>query len=215
MESIRLGKRSRIAELSQCGFVCVIAAVVTACGLQNGPASGTSHRAHRAHRTHPAHRTPQATAGGQACGRPDLRVKLDTHSAGVAAGTSYIPLDFTNVSAAGCRLSGFPVVTLAASSAGKQIGSAGTADRSLAAENLELRAGQTAHIWLRLVDVANLPRAQCRPVTAAGLRISLPADDATIFIKHSVTTCAKRVNGTDLLTVEPFQAGRALPGRAQ
>jgi hypothetical protein len=142
-------------------------------------------------------------------------VRLDARAAGVAAGTAVLPLDFTNVSKASCRLAGDPTVKLVASRHGKQIGSAATVDDGLVAKALELPAGRTAHIWLRLFDVMNLPAALCRPASAAGLRVALPGQARTTFISHPLTMCAKRVHGADILTVEPFRLGQALPGAAQ
>jgi len=141
-------------------------------------------------------------------------VTLDIRSAGVAAGSSYVPLDFTNVSAFPCRLAGFPTVTLTSRS-GKQLGAGGQADRGLAAESLMLGAGQTAHVWLHLLDVMNLPPASCRPVAAAGLRVALPGQASAIFISHAVTTCGRPVHGTEILIVDPFRPGQARRGTAR
>lgn len=196
--------------LKQPGLVAATAATaalclaVAACGLQKGAHPGClNSRVHR------------AKAAAKACGRVAVRVRLDTGSAGVAAGTATLPLDFTNTSATPCRLAGFPVVTLATSRDGKQVGIAATADMSLAARALSLGAGQTAHIWLKILDVMNLPASQCQPVGAAGLRVALPGQSAATFISHALTTCAKVVPGADILTVEPFRLGQALPGTAQ
>jgi len=150
-----------------------------------------------------------------ACTTAHLVVTLDLSSAGVAAGTSLIPLDFTNVGATTCRLAGFAFVTFATSRSGSQVGAAATADRSVAAKTLLLGAGQTGHLWLKIVQAANLPTSQCRPQTVAGLRVRLPGQASAIFVAHQFMTCAKRVHGTDILTVEPFQAGRAHSGTAQ
>jgi hypothetical protein len=148
------------------------------------------------------------------CAPSAIRVRLDTQAAGVAAGSSYVPVDFTNISRTACQLAGYPVVTLA-SQAGKQIGTEGTADRSLATERVVLAAGQVAHIWLRLLDVINFPSARCRPAPVAGLRIGLPGYAAATFLRHPMTTCSEQVQGTEIMTVEPFRPGRAQPGTAQ
>jgi hypothetical protein len=141
-------------------------------------------------------------------------VTLDIHSAGVAAGSSYVPLDFTNVSKLPCRLTGFPTVTLASRS-GKEVGTGGQADRSLAPETLMLAVGHTAHVWLHLVNVMNLPAAKCRPIAAAGLRVALPGHASATFVSHAVITCGKQVRGTEILMVEPFRPGLARLGTAR
>ena len=201
-------------------LICAIALLAAACGLQKTPHAGGSHSHHR-----PAAATPSASgtprtsrsphAAVTSCTMAQLQVRLDTGSAGVAAGSSFIPLDFTNVGGASCTLSGFPQVSVAAGSTGKQLGAAGTLDRSAAAELMVLSSGQSAHIWLRLVDVANIPAPQCDPVAGAGLRVSLPGQQHGTYIAHSMMTCARPVTGTDVLTVEPFRPGAARPGTAQ
>jgi Protein of unknown function (DUF4232) len=158
----------------------------------------------------PATSSPVAAA---ACRPARIRLRLDLGSAGVAAGSSYLPIDFTNVSALPCHLSGFPTVTLASRS-GQQVGAAGRADRALAAENLLLGAGQTVHVWLHLIDVKDLPAARCQPVTAAGLRVALPGQASASFLGDALTTCHKQVHGTDILVIEPFRPGQARQGTA-
>ncbi len=200
-------------------LVCAVAMLAAACGLQRAPHAVGNHR-HRASVTPPASGTPRTSprsprAAVTACTISQLQIRLDTGSAGVAAGSSYLPLDFTNIGAASCRLAGFPQVSVATSSSGKQLGAAGTLDRSATAAEMVLSAGQSAHIWLRFLDIADIPAAQCHPVAAAGLRVSLPGQRPGTFVAHSMTTCARSVAGTDVLTVEPFRPGAARPGSAQ
>ena len=183
--------------VSACRFVFIfaLASLIAACGLQKAPhASGR-----------------RITS----CTMADITIRLDTGSAGVAAGTSYLPLDFTNRGRSRCLLAGFPQVAIAARRGGRQIGAAATWDRSTDARPMALAGGQSAHIWLRLVEVANLPRAKCRPVQAAGLRIGLPGHSHTRFVPYPLVTCRRSVPGTDLLTVEPFRPGIARHGSAQ
>ncbi len=202
-------RRRAVAPAIRCGLMCGVALVVAACGLQKGPQAGHPHTAGtRAAGSH-------TRAAGPACTPGDLKITLDVHAAGVAAGTSYLPVDFTNSSANDCTLDGFPLVTLTTGQSGQQVGAAATADHSVTPPSLNLPAGHTAHIWLHVTSVANMPAAQCSPVTAAGFRITLPGQAGAIFLGFPVTTCAKPVHGTDVLTVEPFQAGKARRGTAQ
>jgi hypothetical protein len=201
-------------------LLCVIALLAAACGLQKTPHAAGTHSHHRpAKVTPPASSTPRTSRSPHAvvtsCTMAQIQVRLDTRSAGVAAGSSFIPLDFTNIGPASCTLGGFPQVSVAAGSTGKLLGAAATLDRSAAARPMVLSSGQSAHIWLRLVDVANIPATRCDPVAAAGLRVSLPGQQPGTYVAHSMTTCAKPVTGTDVLTVEPFRPGAARPGTAQ
>jgi hypothetical protein len=185
---------------------------MAACGLQKGTNAACSNgRVHRA----PAGSKTVAGNASKICAHAAIRARLDSHAARSAARTVILPLDFTNVSATTCRLAGFPAVALVASHDGPQVGSAGIADRRLGAQTLDLPAGRTAHIWLRFLDVMNLPVARCRPVTAAGLRVVLPGQADPTYISHALTTCANRVNGTDILMVEPLRPGHALQETTQ
>jgi len=188
---------------------CALAALVAGCGLQRASYG------HGPHGTGAPGATGSRSSAPARCLIGQLRVKLNTEAAGVAAGTSYLPVDFTNVGPGRCALHGFPQVTIAAGRAGARIGAAASVDRSLAATAVVLGARQTAHIWVHLADVANLPTAACRPVTAAGLRVSLPGQRRAAFVSHRLTGCAKPVSGTDLMIVGPFQPGSARPGTAQ
>jgi hypothetical protein len=183
-----------------------------ACGLQARHQAGSSHPDAGVKQS-PGNRS--RTSAGGPCTTEELKVGLDLKSAGVAAGTSLIPLDFTNVGTASCELSGFAEVSFVTSSSGHQIGPAATVDRSLSAQSLRLGAGSSAHLWLRLVEAADLPTSTCEPKTVAGLLVRLPGQAASIFVAHRFTTCAKPVHGTDILTVEPFKAGLARAGTAQ
>jgi len=194
------------------GLLCLAAA---ACGMQRGHQAGAGGAGGVSESPSPSSGSSSTQAAGGPCTAAQLSVTLDLKSAGVAAGTSLIPLDFTNTSAASCDLAGFAEVSFVTSSAGHQVGAAATVDRSLSPKSLRLVAGDSAHLWLRLVQAANLPAGTCKPKAVAGLQVKLPGQAASIFVRHQFTTCAKRLHGTDILTVEPFQAGKARAGTAQ
>ena len=189
-------------------FLILVCLAASACGLQGGHNGATG-----------ATESPGSAGGTQAaggqCTAAQLKISLDLKSAGVAAGTSLIPLDFTNVSTALCKLTGFAYVSFVTSSSGHQVGPAATVDRGLSPQSLRLAAGASAHLWLRLVQAADLPSRTCAPKAVAGLLVKLPGQATSIFVAHEFTTCAKRVRGTDILTVEPFKAGLARAGTAQ
>ncbi len=210
MRNTFLPRRPGIVALRQFAVIGLICVAAAACGTQSSGSGSTGPQASGSGQ--PA---SGPTAAADACTTAELDVTLDLRSAGVAAGTSLIPLDFTNVSRHNCRLAGYAFVSFAASRTGHQVGATSTADRAMAAPTLLLRAGKSAHLWIRLVQATDLPAAQCKPETVAGIRLRLPSEATGIFIQHRFRTCAKRVRGTDLLTVEPFQSGRAHTGTAQ
>jgi hypothetical protein len=212
MQSTLLPGRPGIAALRQFAVIGLICLAAAACGTQNSGSGAGSPGTQASGSGQP---TGGPAAADDACTAAQLDVTLDLRSAGVAAGTSLIPLDFTNVSVHNCRLAGYAFVSFAASRSGHQVGAASTADRAMSARTLLLKAGKTAHLWLKVVQATDLPAAQCKPESVAGIRLRLPGQTTAIFIEHRFRTCARRVHGTDLLTVEPFQSGRAHSGTAQ
>jgi Protein of unknown function (DUF4232) len=148
------------------------------------------------------------------CSASRLRVTLDAHAAGAAAGSSFVPLDFTNISGRTCRLAGYPVVSFAAGASGHRVGTAAALDRTVKIRSVALAPGSTAHSWLQVVDALNFPPSKCHPVTAGGLRVNLPGQRGTSFVSHSFPACSTSMHGSRILTVQPIQPGRARRGTA-
>jgi Protein of unknown function (DUF4232) len=131
-----------------------------------------------------------------------LRVTLDVRAAGAAAGTSFVPLDFTNISRVTCLMAGYPVVSPAAGPAGRQVGAAAAPDHGVQVRSVLLAPGGSAHAWLQVTDALNYPARQCHQDTAS-------------YLKHAFSDCAARTGGSNVLMVQPIQAGRARRGTAQ
>ena len=148
------------------------------------------------------------------CAAGSLRVTLDFRAAGIAAGTALFPLDFTNISRRTCHLTGYPAVSFATGAARRRVGSAAALDRSVRVRSVALAPGETAHAWLRVTDTQNYPASQCHPVTADGLRVDLPGQHSTSFLNHAVPVCSAAMRGSQALTVQPLQPGRARRGMA-
>jgi Protein of unknown function (DUF4232) len=151
---------------------------------------------------------------GAACTAAALRIRLDTAAAGVAAGTDYVPLEFTNTSSQPCELSGFPAVALTSGVSGQQIGTEAAVDRSVRATAVLLKPGGIAHAWLGIADVANLPAKTCRPVTAAGFRVVVPGSESASYLAHRVPACKEPAQDGGILVVRPVQPGAARRGTA-
>ncbi|HEX4033817.1 MAG TPA: DUF4232 domain-containing protein [Solirubrobacteraceae bacterium] len=144
-----------------------------------------------------------ATAATRACSSASLVVWLDTQGSG-AAGSSFYDLQFTNLSARACRLSGYPGVS-AVNLRGRQVGHAASRDPQQPARTVTLAAGASAHTVLRIVDAGNFPRSRCGPVTAAGLRVYPPGQTASKLIPYPFAACAR--DSATVLTVEALQKG--------
>jgi hypothetical protein len=201
------GRRRRSLPLA---VTAAAAMALAACGSVQAGAAGASTPARastaQAGRTSPAAAAPCATAG--------LKVVLDTAASGAAAGTYYVPLDFTNTTSKPCQLSGFPDVALTAGAAGAQIGPQAAADRSVAAATVRLAPGGTAHAWLQIADAASFPAGTCHPVMAAGMRVQTPGSRTASYVAHRLPACKAARRSGQILTVHPVQPGRARRGTA-
>src|SRR5712691_2157832 len=136
-------------------------------------------------------KTPSGSGAAmvKTCTTSRLAVWLGLGEGGAAAGSTYYPLEFTNVSGRTCRLFGFPGVS---AYAGHQLGAAAQRDRSRPATRVSLLPGATAHTVLRIVDVANFPAARCRPVNASSLRVFPPDQRAAAGIPFSFRACSAK-----------------------
>jgi hypothetical protein len=153
-------------------------------------------------------------SGSAACAPAALRIRLDTAAAGVAAGTDYVPLEFTNTSSSACELTGYPAVALTSGVTGQQIGTEAAVDRSVKATPVLLQPGGVAHAWLGIADVANLPAKTCRPITAAGFRVVVPGSESASYLAHPVPACKEPARDGGILVVRPVQPGAARRGTA-
>ncbi|MGA2969368.1 MAG: DUF4232 domain-containing protein [Acidimicrobiales bacterium] len=156
-----------------------------------------------------------ATSGAPRCTTGDLVVWLNTTGNG-AAGSSYYNLEFTNVSAHACSVSGYPGVS-AVNVAGTQIGSAAGHNAEHPATLITLSSAtaggglggfvthNTATVILQITDAGNYSNSTCGRVVSAGLRVYPPDQTASRIIPYPFVTCAK--HGPLILHVEPIQKG--------
>jgi uncharacterized protein DUF4232 len=130
-----------------------------------------------------------ATAtGAPKCSTSRLVVWLDTQGSG-AAGSVFYRVELTNLSGHTCAIVGYPRVA-AVGLSGRQIGSG--SGRSVSSKPLVTLANRaTASIVLQLVDVGNFPAAACRPVTAAGLRVFPPHENASKVVPFPFRACSR------------------------
>jgi uncharacterized protein DUF4232 len=144
-----------------------------------------------------------ASAGSRAsdavpgCATSGLDVWLDTQGSG-AAGTIYYDLEFTNLSGASCTLFGYPGVS-GVSLSGTQVGNAASRDHAFTPHVVTLANGATATAIVGIKQVSLFPPAQCKPVTAAGLRVYPPGQTASKVVPFPFGACSK--TGPVYLTV--------------
>jgi hypothetical protein len=142
-----------------------------------------------------------------------LHATVNRARGGAAAGTDYVALDFTNVSANTCVLFGFPGVSWVSGHPGSQLGNAASRVTSYPSVSVRLAPGAVAHAWLGIADAGNFPASVCHPVTAHWLRVYPPDQFASLYVPFSAQVCsAKITNGSTPLTVMPIRAGAGTPG---
>jgi hypothetical protein len=171
-----------------------------------GAGTGTS-----AHPSASATKTAAASPSGTLalCLASGLTLTLDDSQGGGAAGSTYLPLDFTNSSASSCELYGFPGVSFV-TSAGAQIGAPATRATEYSKVKVILAPGESAHVWLQVADAQNYPDSTCQPTTASALRVYPPDNTAARYMPRSFAAC--RSMSTPILTVTPLRAGRGTQG---
>lgn len=130
----------------------------------------------------------------------ELRVTLG--QAQGAAGSTELPLVFTNVSGRTCVLDGFPGVSYVQGGAdGAQVGAAATRSGASAGA-VTLAPDSTATAMVRAVEVQNYPADTCAPTPVAGLRVYPPNDTGSIYVPYATTGCSKTGDGLNQLSVQ-------------
>ena len=189
------------------------AALAAACGTSAAPAASPAVTA-----------TPTASAGtaspagsptaaptpagaAPACATSALKVRVASVPGGAAAGSSYYPVQFANISGASCTLYGYPGVSFVTAPRGSQIGPAAIRNPATAAQLVTVRPGQTVHAELQVVDAQNYPPADCGVVTARWLKVYPPNQTAPAYVSFTAPTCSKPRQVLSVQTVQPGAAG--------
>lgn len=144
-----------------------------------------------------------SAASAPRCTTARLEVWLGLGLGGGTAGSTFYPLEFSNVSHSACTLNGFPGVS-AVGSGGGQIGSAAGRNNQHHG-TVTLAPGATAHAILRVLDAG----AVCSsPVTATSLKVFPPGATRSEPIPFSFAACSHK----GVLVVGPVRAGVGIPG---
>jgi hypothetical protein len=146
------------------------------------------------------------------CQPASLRVAVNTGQAGVAMGSTYYPVDFTNTASTPCGLYGYPGMSFvtAADSTGRQIGAPAQQSPGVGKLKVRLAAGGEAHAWLQVTQAGNYPSGQCQPVTAHVLRVYAPGETEALYVNQSFSACSSA--SVQLLTVMPVRPGQGVRG---
>lgn len=140
------------------------------------------------------------------CKAVDLQLSFG--KGGAAAGTTYRPLIFTNISDRQCVIQGFPGVSYVGGDDGHQIGAPAYRDGSKGPA-ITLQPGDQAAAVIGYATVENYDAAVCRPEPAKGLRIFPPQETESMYIafNYEETGCANDELPGNQLVVKTIQAG--------
>lgn len=137
------------------------------------------------------------------CTPASTQVWLGLGLGGGTAGSTYYPLEFSNVGHRPCTLSGFPGVS-GYGSGGGRVGPAATRNGQRHG-TVTLAPNATAHALLRVVDWGALCSKE---IVAVGLQVYPPGETRSGPVPFSFGACANR----GVLIVGPVRAGVGIPG---
>jgi hypothetical protein len=187
--------------------------LLTACGSSGGSAAAPTTVTATVTATAPASTSaPPATgssisphAGPAACATSGLSVKLGAGNG--AAGSTFVPIVFTNTTGSSCSLFGYPGVSFVTGQGGSQIGSAAMRDPTQPASSIVVAAGGVAHATLRVVQADNFPAAGCKPTPVSTLKIFPPGQTAALYLAFSSRTCASTSPADQVLYIQTIGSG--------
>jgi len=190
--------------LGAAGMLCT-AVLTAACGPTSGTSSstpgggGAATSASAAVPTTPAASpaaSPTASRGGTVaagCSSATLAAKVDLAQGGAAAGSTFVPIDFTNTSGAACTMDGYPGVSFVTRPSGGQLGRPANRNPGAAPTMVTLAPGGVAHATLQVADAGNYSASACTPVTAHWLRIFPPDQVTAIYAHYTVQACSAKL----------------------
>jgi hypothetical protein len=190
--------------------VAALAAACASAGSSAGPAAaagaGTTAGVAQAASAVPAGATSGTGAASPAmCRTADLKITRGT--AGAAAGSVYMQIDFTNTSGAACTLYGYPGIALTTSTTtASQVGLAATRSAGQPYRLVTLAPKAAASATLRLVRVDNYPAARCGPVSGSFLQVYPPGQKTAVYLAYPGQTCTQPVFAMGIGAVQPGTA---------
>jgi Protein of unknown function (DUF4232) len=149
-----------------------------------------------------AHAAPAAV---RACTADDLGVWLAVSQLDGAAGTSYYPLQFTNLSRHACAMRGFPGVSAVDRNL-HQLGRPAGRDHVVPVRTVVLAPGATAHTILGYGDVTVATAPGCHPTFRTfELRVYPPGQRHATYAAFDFEVCSHA--GPVYMGIQPIQAG--------
>ena len=193
------GKRSKLVFVP---LVAPLLAVVSACGGQTHPVAASAQKQQLV----PAGSAAKAATASDpgACATRQLSLRLG--AAGHAAGSTYLPIVFTNTGSAACTLTGYPGVSFVAPGTGKQVGAAATRSSRQPSRTVTLQSHGHASAMVQVADHLNFAPNDCAATAVSGLRVYPPGQTAAAYVPFSgdESACSSSV---DQLSVQAVVRG--------
>jgi Protein of unknown function (DUF4232) len=219
----RVARRATAVAGVTCG-AAAMAALLAACGSHNNPSGASAGQTATKSASSAGAGTPAGVSHGPAagssgtsktqCPASGLTAAVASSQGGAAAGSSYVPIDFTNISAHTCIMYGYPGVSWVTAIRGSQIGSAATRESGYRPVTVTLAPGASAHAVMQIADAGNFPTSACQPVTAHWLRIYPPDQYSSLYAKFTTQVCSKKISGGSFpLGIMPLRSGRGVRGQ--
>jgi hypothetical protein len=178
-----------IAAASAAGLIATSAAIA-ATSSGTVPAADTAHA---------------APAAVRACTADDLGAWVAVTQLNGAAGTTYYPLQFTNLGRHACAMRGFPGVSAVDRNL-HQLGRAAGRDHVIPVRTVVLAPGATAHAILGYGDVTVATAPGCHPTFRTfELRIYPPGQRHATYAAFDFEVCSHA--GPVYMGIGPVQAG--------
>jgi hypothetical protein len=127
------------------------------------------------------------------CDSSALTATVDVAQGGAAAGSTFVPIDFTNTSGSACTLAGYPGVSFVRAPSGGQLGKPAIRNPAAVATTVTLAPGGKAHATLQVAQAGNYSPSACTPVAAHWLKIFPPDQATAIYARYDVTACSARL----------------------
>jgi hypothetical protein len=144
----------------------------------------------------------RAATSDPSCSTSSLVVWLNDLPGGGTAGSVYYKLEFTNLSAHTCTLTGYPGVS-AVDLRGRRLGSGASREVTRKPRLVSLAGGASASAVLRIVDAGAL--ASCTPAAAAGFKVYPPGQISSKVVPFPFQACAR--SGRSNLVVQAVVPG--------
>jgi hypothetical protein len=142
------------------------------------------------------------------CRTSQLSVRLG--NGGVAAGTTYRPIVFTNRGRSTCALRGYPGVAFVDPATGRQMGSAASHNPQQPGTTTLIAPASSASALLGIANYGNYPSKLCLSHPVSGLRIYPPGNTMATYVpfESASTACSTQVEQLNVAAVVTGSTGQ-------